>query len=95
MPSNFSPLESSQHVDFIEDYQAQGADEEVSLMHFFLDAAGVEQTSLTRTTLPSSVIQARADEFRAALETYYTSLGFILLSVQVLRERVESLYGGI
>ena len=102
MASNFSPLEpnfitpeSAQDDDFIEESWGTPADEEVTLLHYFLDDAGVEQASITRTSLPGSVLQARGGEFRAAVEAFYTGLGYTLLSAQVCRERSHSLYGEV
>ena len=100
MASNFSPLEpnfitpeSAQDDDFIEESLGTPADEEVTLCHYFLDDAGVEHASVIRTSLPGGAIQARGTEFRAATEAFYTGIGYVLLSVQVCRERSYSLYG--
>jgi hypothetical protein len=53
----------------------------VRLKALILDEAGREHCTITTTTIPAEVFEARAKQVRAAIENFYSDLGYLLISL--------------
>lgn len=65
--------------------------EGITLLTYYLDEFGVEHCTTTQCTLGRGLFEQKGPRIRAALEVYYKSLGYVLLSVQLQVERRTAL----